>query len=165
MTVIDRGRRPPLAVPCSRPVADIAGTVFAIVMLLSLLFTLAVLGILDRRPAGARPAGLRRAGHGLPDLAPVEQPGQRRGRPGTDRDGAALASIVALVAFPIGILTAIYLEEYAADNVLAAFIDINIRNLAGVPSVVYGLLGLAVFVAALRGDSAWATGGTSCPAA
>jgi phosphate transport system permease protein len=60
---------------------------------------------------------------------------------------ALLAAIVALVAFPIGILTAVYLEEYAPSNRLTRFIDINIRNLAGVPSVVYGLLGLTVFVA------------------
>ena len=60
---------------------------------------------------------------------------------------ALLVMIVALTAFPIGIMTAIYLEEYSADNRLARFIDINIRNLAGVPSVVYGILGLTVFVA------------------
>ena len=48
-------------------------------------------------------------------------------------------------------LTAVYLEEYAPANRLTRFIDVNIRNLAGVPSVVYGLLGLAIFVAALRG--------------
>ncbi len=61
---------------------------------------------------------------------------------------AMLAVMVALFAFPIGILTAIYLEEYATPNLLTRFIDINIRNLAGVPSVVYGLLGLAIFVGA-----------------
>jgi phosphate transport system permease protein len=44
------------------------------------------------------------------------------------------------------VMTAIYLEEYAPDNRLTRLITINIRNLAGVPSVVYGLLGLAVFV-------------------
>ena len=54
---------------------------------------------------------------------------------------------VALVAFPVGIATAVYLEEYATDGRLTRFIQINIRNLAGVPSVVYGLLGLTVFVA------------------
>ncbi len=64
---------------------------------------------------------------------------------------ALLVVIVALVAFPIGIMTAIYLEEYSADNRLARFIDINIRNLAGVPSVVYGILGLTVFVALFAG--------------
>jgi phosphate transport system permease protein len=53
-------------------------------------------------------------------------------------------------------MTAVYLEEYSADNRLSRFIDINIRNLAGVPSVVYGILGLTVFVglfAAVGGGS------------
>jgi phosphate transport system permease protein len=59
---------------------------------------------------------------------------------------AMLAVIVSLLAFPIGILTAVYLEEYAPANRITRFIDVNIRNLAGVPSVVYGLLGLAMFV-------------------
>jgi phosphate transport system permease protein len=54
--------------------------------------------------------------------------------------------IVALVAFPLGIGAAVYLEEYAPDNMLTRFLQTNIRNLAGVPSIVYGLLGLAVFV-------------------
>lgn len=54
--------------------------------------------------------------------------------------------IVAGVAFPLGIGAALYLEEYAPDNTLTRFLQTNIRNLAGVPSIVYGLLGLAVFV-------------------
>ncbi|MET0771969.1 MAG: phosphate ABC transporter permease PstA [Candidatus Limnocylindrales bacterium] len=54
--------------------------------------------------------------------------------------------IVAVTAFPLGIATAVYLEEYAPTSRLTRLIDINIRNLAGVPSIVYGLLGLAVFV-------------------
>ena len=58
----------------------------------------------------------------------------------------AIAVFTIVLAFPIGVATAIYLEEYAPDNRLTRFIDVNIRNLAGVPSVVYGLLGLAVFV-------------------
>ncbi|HEV8490112.1 MAG TPA: phosphate ABC transporter permease PstA [Candidatus Limnocylindrales bacterium] len=61
-----------------------------------------------------------------------------------------MAVFVAIIAFPIGIMTAIYLEEYAPDNRLTRFINVNIRNLAGVPSVVYGLLGLSIFVLALR---------------
>jgi phosphate transport system permease protein len=61
-----------------------------------------------------------------------------------------MAVIVALFAFPIGILTAVYLEEYAPDNRLTRFINVNIRNLAGVPSVVYGLLGLSIFVITLK---------------
>jgi phosphate transport system permease protein len=53
---------------------------------------------------------------------------------------------VVLVAIPIGIGAAVYLEEYAPNTRLNRFITVNIRNLAGVPSIVYGLLGLAVFV-------------------
>ncbi|KAB7516448.1 phosphate ABC transporter permease PstA [Halosegnis rubeus] len=53
---------------------------------------------------------------------------------------------VAVLSFPLGVGAAIYLEEYAPDNKLTRLIDVNISNLAGVPSVVYGLLGLGVFV-------------------
>jgi phosphate transport system permease protein len=54
--------------------------------------------------------------------------------------------IVTVVAFPLGVATAVYLEEYASGSRLTRLVDVNIRNLAGVPSIVYGLLGLAVFV-------------------
>ncbi len=54
--------------------------------------------------------------------------------------------LVILFSLPIGVGAAIYLEEYAPDNWLTRFIEINIRNLAGVPSVVYGILGLYAFV-------------------
>ncbi|MBW3620578.1 MAG: phosphate ABC transporter permease PstA [Actinobacteria bacterium] len=60
--------------------------------------------------------------------------------------------ITVLLAFPVGIATAVYLEEYAPSNRFTRFIDVNIRNLAGVPSVVYGLLGLALFVGTLGPD-------------
>ncbi|MCJ7673348.1 MAG: phosphate ABC transporter permease PstA [Acidimicrobiia bacterium] len=63
-----------------------------------------------------------------------------------------LALMTAVVAFPLGIATAVFLEEYAPDNRLIAFVRLNIRNLAGVPSVVYGLLGLAIFVQLLGTD-------------
>ncbi|HEX6311467.1 MAG TPA: phosphate ABC transporter permease PstA [Acidimicrobiia bacterium] len=75
---------------------------------------------------------------------------------------AALAMIVVIVSFPLGIATAVYLEEYARDNLGTRFVRLNIRNLAGVPSVVYGLLGLAVFVQLLgtnRGENGGLTGG------
>ena len=55
-----------------------------------------------------------------------------------------------LLAFPIGVGAAIYLEEYAADNWLNRIIQTNINNLAGVPSIVYGILGLAIFVRTLE---------------
>jgi phosphate transport system permease protein len=57
-----------------------------------------------------------------------------------------LMAFVVGIAFPIGIGAAIYLEEYAPDTRMTRFITVNIRNLAGVPSIVYGLLGLAIFV-------------------
>jgi phosphate transport system permease protein len=58
---------------------------------------------------------------------------------------------VIVISFPLGVGAAIYLEEYAPRNRLTSFIELNIRNLAGVPSVVYGLLGLAIFVDAFSG--------------
>ncbi|MFP4376371.1 MAG: phosphate ABC transporter permease PstA [Spirochaetales bacterium] len=54
--------------------------------------------------------------------------------------------IVIAVAFPLGVGAAIYLEEYAKDNRINRLIQVNIYNLSGVPSIIYGLLGLAVFV-------------------
>jgi phosphate transport system permease protein len=65
----------------------------------------------------------------------------------------------ALFAIPIGIGSGIYLEEYARKNRLTDFIEINIANLAGVPSVIYGLLGLAIFVRAMKLDRSVITGG------
>ena len=64
---------------------------------------------------------------------------------------------VVLLAFPVGVGAAVYLEEYAKDTKFNRFINVNIRNLAGVPSIVYGLLGLALFVQLLGG----VTGGNS----
>ena len=54
--------------------------------------------------------------------------------------------LTAILALPIGIAAAIYLEEYGKGNWLARIIEINIANLAGVPSIIYGLLGLGLFV-------------------
>jgi phosphate transport system permease protein len=59
--------------------------------------------------------------------------------------------IVAVVAFPLGIACAVYLEEYAGRSQFAKWTRINVRNLAGVPSIVYGILGLAIFVQAMEG--------------
>ena len=55
-----------------------------------------------------------------------------------------------LFAFPIGVGAAIYLEEYASDNRFNRIIQTNINNLAGVPSIIYGILGLAIFVRTLE---------------
>jgi phosphate transport system permease protein len=61
-----------------------------------------------------------------------------------------VVAITFLFSFPIGVGAAIYLEEYAADNTLNRLIQTNINNLAGVPSIIYGMLGLAIFVRALE---------------
>jgi phosphate transport system permease protein len=61
-----------------------------------------------------------------------------------------LMVLVGLIAPPLGVGAAIYLEEYAPVNRLTRFIELNIANLAGVPSVVYGLLGLEIFVRWMR---------------
>jgi len=55
-----------------------------------------------------------------------------------------------LFALPIGLLAAIYLSEYSKDNILTRLVKLSIVNLAGVPSVVYGLFGLALFVVFLK---------------
>lgn len=61
--------------------------------------------------------------------------------------GTALVMLVTtLAAVPLGVASGIYLEEYAQQNWLAAIIEINVTNLAGVPSIVYGLLALGLFV-------------------
>ena len=61
--------------------------------------------------------------------------------------GSLLTMFVTLVlSFPIGVAAAIYLEEFAPKNRLTDFIEVNINNLAAVPSIIFGLLGLAVFI-------------------
>ena len=65
--------------------------------------------------------------------------------------GAAVGSfltlaVTLLLAFPVGVATAVYLEEYASRNRWTDLIEVNINNLAAVPSIVFGLLGLAIFI-------------------
>ncbi len=61
--------------------------------------------------------------------------------------GSILTLIVMmLVAFPLGVMTAVYLEEFAPDNRWTQLIEVNINNLAAIPSILFGLLGLAVFI-------------------
>lgn len=70
-----------------------------------------------------------------------------------------LMAVVAPVTLILGVCTAIYLELYLKDGKLKSFIQTNISNLAGVPSVVYGILGLTVFVRALNLGSVVLAGG------
>jgi phosphate transport system permease protein len=61
--------------------------------------------------------------------------------------GTVMTMLVTLaIAFPIGVMTAVYLEEFAPDNRLTQIIEININNLAAIPSILFGLLGLAIFI-------------------
>jgi len=61
--------------------------------------------------------------------------------------GSLLTMIVTIaIAFPIGVMTAIYLEEFAPENKLTHIIEVNINNLAAIPSILFGLLGLAIFI-------------------
>jgi len=64
---------------------------------------------------------------------------------------SAIGSVMVLLltmlfAVPVGVMTAIYLEEFAPDNRLTQMIEVNINNLAAIPSILYGLLGLAIFI-------------------
>ena len=124
---------------------DIWGIVFQGILLLSLLASLIVLLVLLADVMSkALPVYADRGLDFLtsPLSSNPDKAGIVQGIVGT----AILALVVAAVAFPFGLMTAIYLEEYAPDTRLTRFIQVNIRNLAGVPSVVYGLLGLSVFV-------------------
>jgi phosphate transport system permease protein len=127
---------------------DWRGAILQVLLLFALLFSLATLAILlfDQITKGWDVL----AGRGLDFLtSPLSsRPGQAgivQGLVGS----ALMATLVAFLAFPLGIATAVYLDEYAPDNRLTRILALNVRNLAGVPSVVYGLLGLSVFVAAL----------------
>jgi len=89
---------------------------------------------------------------GIPRLTPeffTNFPSRRPGEAGilSSWVGSVLVMLVtAFVAVPIGIASAVYLEEYARKNWVTDVIEINITNLAGVPSIIYGLLALGLFV-------------------
>jgi phosphate transport system permease protein len=72
-------------------------------------------------------------------------------------------TITALFALPLGVGAAVYLEEYASDRFVNRIIQTNINNLAGVPSIVYGMLGLAIFVRALEPMSSGSAFGIADP--
>lgn len=127
---------------------DLAGFIFRLLLLSALFITLALLTILviDVVTGGWSVLSTR-LGQFLTGKLGTQAAtsGISQGLRGTFIIGA----FVALFAFPIGVGAAIYLEEYAPKSRFSQFIDVNIRNLAGVPSVVYGLLGFAIFVKAL----------------
>ena len=127
---------------------DWGGAVLQVLLILALLFSLAtVLVLVFDQLSQALPVFQERGVDFLTsDLSSnPANAGVAQGILGT----AIIAVLVSLLAFPLGIATSIYVEEYAPDNRFTRLLVLNIRNLAGVPSVVFGLLGLSVFVAAL----------------
>ncbi len=126
---------------------DVTGTLFRLLLLLALALSVIVLGVLLYDVVtGGLSVFTDRAGDFLTGTL-GSQPansGLAQGLKGTFYIGV----FVVVLAFPIGIGAAVYLEEYAPRSRFTRFIDVNIRNLAGVPSVVYGILGLAIFVKA-----------------
>lgn len=133
---------------------DARNLVFEALLLLGLLITLLFLVVLLVEVVRQGMPVLFDRGLGFFTSGPSTLPERAGIRYGLIGSGLLMA-VVVVIAFPLGIGAAIYLEEYAPDSRLTRFIDINIRNLAGVPSIVYGLLGFAIFVQALGG----ATGG------
>ena len=127
---------------------DLAGRVFQVLLIVALAASIGILVtlVIDvvRTGEGTLTGRLGDFLTGSLRSAPGES-GLLQGLRGTFYIGV----FTIVFAFPIGVSAAIYLEEYAKDSRLTRFIDLNIRNLAGVPSVVYGILGLAIFVKAL----------------
>ena len=127
---------------------DWSGTVFQLALLFTLLLSFAILVTLltDVFAKGVpvlAERGMSFLTSGLSSLP--ERAGIWQGLIGS----LGLMLIVVIIAFPLGIGAAVYMEEYARDTRLSRFINANIRNLAGVPSIVYGILGLTIFVKAL----------------
>ena len=128
---------------------DVAGRVFQAGLLLSLFLSLLILIVLLASAlADAWPVLSTRAGDFVTsNVSRLDtRAGVRQGIVGS----LILIGFVAVVAMPMGVAAAIYLQEYARDTRLNRLLITNIRNLAGVPSIVYGILGLVVFVQALR---------------
>jgi phosphate transport system permease protein len=128
--------------------SDVAGRAFHALIVAALLASVVILAVLVYDMAATGEETLTgRLGDFLTGTmrSQPETSGLMQGLRGTFWIGA----FTVVVAFPLGIGAAIYLEEYAHDTRLTRFIDVSIRNLAGVPSVVYGILGLSIFVKAL----------------
>jgi phosphate transport system permease protein len=128
---------------------DVAGRVFQGALLLSLLLSLLILIVLlGTTLVAAWPVlSTRLVDFVMSNVSRLDtRAGVRQGIVGS----LILIGFVAAVAMPMGIAAAIYLQEYARDTKLNRLLTTNIRNLAGVPSIVYGILGLVLFVQALR---------------
>jgi phosphate transport system permease protein len=135
---------------------DVSGLIFRTALFSALAFTVFILAVLLVTIASDGLSVLTTRGQSFLQGTLRSLPGEA-GIHQALRGTFWIGIIVVLVGFPIGIGAAIYLEEYAPRTRFTRFIDINIRNLAGVPSIVYGILGFAIFVKTL-GDL---TGGRS----
>ena len=125
------------------------GRLFAIACGLLSLIGLAVLGILIVRVLWEGATWVTRAFlTSFPSVLAPETAGIKSALWGS----IWLIAITVLSSVPMGVAAAVYLEEYAPHNRLTRFIHLNINNLAGVPSIVYGILGLTVFVRWCRFD-------------
>jgi phosphate transport system permease protein len=135
---------------------DVRGRTFQALLLLTLLISLGVLLVLLWTTWNtAQPVFTERGGDFV--RSDVSSLASRAGVWQGIVGSLILTGFVVVVALPLGVAAAIYLQEYARDTALNRLLIANIRNLAGVPSVVYGILGLVVFAQALRGI----TGGLS----
>jgi phosphate transport system permease protein len=132
--------------------SDVRGRVFEAVLVACLLASLLILGVLITTVVADGMPVISERGETFFDAGLSGSP-ERAGISQGIVGSFWIAVAVVVLAVPIGVGAAIYLEEYAPRNRLTSFIELNIRNLAGVPSVVYGLLGLAIFVQALNGFS------------
>jgi len=138
--------------------SDTAGAVFKGLLVACLVVVLAALValLISVAPAGLEVFSVRGVSDFLlrPFSVRPEKAGVFQGIVGT----VTCALLVAVVAFPMGVAAAVYLEEYAHDNWFTRIVNLVIRNLAGVPAIVYGLLGFALFV---DGPFTGFTGGTT----
>jgi phosphate transport system permease protein len=128
---------------------DVLGAVFRALVMLSLAVALMILVILlvDVVSDGWSVLSTRLQGF---LTSPLRSQADEAGVIQALRGSFWIGVFVVGLAFPIGIGAAIYLEEYAHRGRLTRIINVNIRNLAGVPSVVYGILGFAIFVKSLE---------------
>jgi phosphate transport system permease protein len=131
---------------------DVKGRLFELALVLCLLISLAVLALMLVDVVGDGSIVYQERGWDFLDGG-LSQTASRAGIAQGLIGSFWIAMTVLVVSVPLGIGAAIYLEEYAPRNRLTSFIEVNVRNLAGVPSVVYGLLGLAVFVELFNGFS------------
>ena len=119
-----------------------AGAIFEAVCLVSIGFSIAVLVILI---VDVSRDGLRWLSWDFLSSFPSRIP-ERAGIKSAILGSLWMMALTAAISFPLGVGAAIYLEEYAPKNWATRLLQTNIANLAGVPSIVYGILGLAIFV-------------------